>query len=395
MPRRSILLATERASLWALPATQDELIRHYSFTEPDLSLIRQHRGAANRLGFAVQLCLLRYPGYALTNDRGIAEPVIAWIARQLGADAAVWARYGEREETRREHLQELRVYLGVSSFGLSDFRALVHGLTELAMQTDKGVVLAAQAMETLRQRRIILPALPVIERVCAQALTRANRRIYRALIDPLTEPHRRRLDALLTIKPDRQVTWLVWLRQVPGKPNSRSVLEHIERLKTFQALALPAGLGSRIHRNRLLKMAREGGQMTPQDLGKFTPERRYATLAALALEGTATVTDELIELHDRILIKLFATAKNKHQEQFQTQGKAINDQVRLYSKVGKALLEAKRLGSDPYAAIEAVIPWEDCNFSITHGTAAPARAHSWTISCKRGMAPCCSTRSTR
>jgi len=230
----------------------------------------------------------------------------------------------------------------------------------------KGVVLAAQALETLRQRRIILPALPVIERVCAQALTRANRRIYRAFIDPLTEPYRRRLDALLTVKPDSQVTWLVWLRQAPGKPNSRSVLEQNERLKTFQALALPAGLGSRIHRNRLLKMAREGGQMTPQDLGKFTPERRYATLAALALEGTATVTvtDELIELHDRILIKLFANAKNKHQEQFQTQGKAINDQVRLYSKVGKALLEAKHLGSDPYAAIEAVIPWEDFEQSV-------------------------------
>lgn len=67
-------------------------------------------------------------------------------------------------------------------------------------------------------------------------------------------------------------------------------------------------------------------------MGKFTPERRSATLAALALEGTATVTDELIDLHDRILIKLFATAKNKHQEQFQTQGKAINDQVRLVSQ---------------------------------------------------------------
>ncbi|MGT1163067.1 hypothetical protein ACVPQQ_23745, partial [Salmonella enterica subsp. enterica serovar Enteritidis] len=42
----------------------------------------------------------------------------------------------------------------------------------------------------------------------------------------------------------------------------------------------PEGLGRHIHQNRLLKLAREGGQMTPKDLGKFEPQRRYATLAA-------------------------------------------------------------------------------------------------------------------
>ncbi|WP_407210605.1 hypothetical protein [Enterobacter cloacae] len=74
------------------------------------------------------------------------------------------------------------------------------------------------------------------------------------------------------------------------------------------------------------------------------------------LESTATVIDELVDLHDRILVKLFSGAKHKHQQQFQKQGKAINDKVRLYSGIGQALLEAKESGSDPYAAIEAVIP---------------------------------------
>ncbi|MGC6746964.1 hypothetical protein ACP0HM_36530 [Escherichia coli] len=55
-------------------------------------------------------------------------------------------------------------------------------------------------------------------------------------------------------------------------------------------------------------------------------------------------------------VKLFSGAKHKHQQQFQKQGKAINDKVRLYSVIGRALLEAKESGSDPYAAIEAVIP---------------------------------------
>ena len=124
MPRRLILSATVRDTLLALPESQDDLIRYYTFNDSDLSLIRQRRGDANRLGFAVQLCLLRYPGYALGTDSELPEPVILWVAKQVQAEPASWAKYGERDVTRREHAQELRTYLQLAPFGLSDFRAL-------------------------------------------------------------------------------------------------------------------------------------------------------------------------------------------------------------------------------------------------------------------------------
>ncbi len=84
----------------------------------------------------------------------------------------------------------------------------------------------------------------------------------------------------------------------------------------------------------------------------------------MVLESTATVIDELVDLHDRILVKLFSGAKHKHQQQFQKQGKAINDKVRLYSGSAR-LLEAKESGSDPYAAIEAVIPSDEFTESVS------------------------------
>jgi TnpA family transposase len=93
MPRRSLLSAAERATLLAMPEGRDDIIRHYTLGEPDLSLIRQHRGDANRLGFAVQLCLLRYPGYAMGGKTAVPEPVIQWIASQIQADASAWAEY--------------------------------------------------------------------------------------------------------------------------------------------------------------------------------------------------------------------------------------------------------------------------------------------------------------
>ena len=55
------------------------------------------------------------------------------------------------------------------------------------MQTDKGIVLATRLVAMLRERRILLPALAAVERVCAETITRSNRRIYKQLTDGLAE----------------------------------------------------------------------------------------------------------------------------------------------------------------------------------------------------------------
>ena len=353
MPRRSILSAAERESLLALPEATDELIRHYTFSESDLALIRQRRGPANRLGFAVQLCYMRYPGVMLAVDVEPFPSLLSLVAKQLKVPAEAWTDYGQRAETRREHLLELQSVFGFQPFATKHYRSSVHSLDELAWQTDKGIVLANELVEGLRRRSVLLPSIGVIERICAEAITRATRRIHETLSEPLSDAHRHRLDGLLKRRDNGKTTWLAWLRLSPVKPNSRHMLEHIERLKAWQALDLPPGIERLMHQNRLLKIAREGGQMNPADLARFEPQRRYATLVALAVEGMATVTDEIIDLHDRILGKLFSAARNKHQQQFQASGKAINAKVRLYGRIGQALLDAKQSGADPFAAIEA------------------------------------------
>ena len=54
----------------------------YTLSADDLHLIRQHRGIHNQLGFAVQLCYLRFPGRTL--------------GAQLGLPASAWLEYAER-----------------------------------------------------------------------------------------------------------------------------------------------------------------------------------------------------------------------------------------------------------------------------------------------------------
>ena len=197
MPRQLILSAAERASLIAPPDTTNELIRRYTLTDADLAVISQHRGAANRLGFAVQLCYLRFPGIVLGVDEPPFPPLLRLVAKQLKVSAEIWADYGQREQTRREHLVELQKVFGFKTLTTSHYQQSVHTLTELALQTDKGIVLASSLVDDLRQQSIILPAMYAMERICAEAVTLANRRIYATLTDPLSSDRRQRLDKLL------------------------------------------------------------------------------------------------------------------------------------------------------------------------------------------------------
>jgi Domain of unknown function (DUF4158) len=59
MARRPQLTAGERRLFFGIPDDPDGLARQYTFTRSDQDLVSGRRGAANQLGFAVQLALLR------------------------------------------------------------------------------------------------------------------------------------------------------------------------------------------------------------------------------------------------------------------------------------------------------------------------------------------------
>lgn len=364
MPRRTVLTSIERMSLLAIPSSEEALIQHYTFSESDISMIKQRRGEHNRLGVAVQLCYLRFPGYALPPDTIPNESVLLFVAKQLHFDSALWPQYAQRAETRREHLLELQALLGLTPFKKSHINSFVQQLTDLAQHTDRGVKIAMVFIEMLRQQRIIIPSIDVIESVCAEAITRGTRQVYESLTDALSINQQQQLDDLLLIREGTTINTLTWLRQPSGSPNAKHVLTHIERLRTIRDLNLPDGLDRMIHRSRLMKIAREGSQMTGQHLRDLESKRRHATLVAVIHDTRATLIDEIIDMHDRMLGTLFNRAKRNHADRFQQSGKAINDKVRLYFRIGQALLQAKTNGSDPFEAIESVMPWQVFTESI-------------------------------
>ncbi|CAB3803004.1 hypothetical protein LMG28138_05282 [Pararobbsia alpina] len=57
-----------------------------------------------------------------------------------------WKAYSRRNQTRREHLLELQAALQLRPLTVADYRPAVLALVDLAMQTDKGLILAQALM---------------------------------------------------------------------------------------------------------------------------------------------------------------------------------------------------------------------------------------------------------
>jgi TnpA family transposase len=69
--RRTLLKAHDRQELFDIPTDEDSLIRHYSLSPADRLEIELRRRKHNELGFAVQLCLIRYPGRTLMPNESL------------------------------------------------------------------------------------------------------------------------------------------------------------------------------------------------------------------------------------------------------------------------------------------------------------------------------------
>ncbi len=93
--------------------------------DDDLANIQERRRPENRLGFALQLCALRYPGRALAPGEMIPHEVLSFIGAQLGVPADALLTYAARRQTRQQHMEALREIYGYKTFtgrGARDLR---------------------------------------------------------------------------------------------------------------------------------------------------------------------------------------------------------------------------------------------------------------------------------
>jgi len=228
MPRRRALTEAQLESLLALPTTEADLVRHWTLDRADLAAVDRRRGGHNQLGFALQLCALRYPGRLLRPGELIPAEALRFVVAQLGAEPEALASYAARFQTRYEQLDALREAFGFTELGLPQRREILAWLLPVALATTGAPAIALALMEELRRRRVIAPGPFIIEHLVVATLVLAERHVAHQLTRALTPAQAEALDALLRPKEGTPLSMLAWARQPPGAPGHRALARIIE-----------------------------------------------------------------------------------------------------------------------------------------------------------------------
>lgn len=381
MPRRLILTDRQRASLFDLPHDDPSLLRHYILADDDIEHIHTRRNPHNRLGFALQLCAFRYPGRLLTSGEVIPMKVAGFIAAQIGLKPHDLAAYAETEVTRRRHLIELRAIYGYKMFtgrGARDLKVWLGTVAEAAFSNED---LAQRFVTECRRTQIILPGVSVIERLCADALVAAERKIEARISERLDISLRAKLDAMLSETVEGGISRFIWLRQFEVGKNSADMNRVLDRLEFLQGLGLTPAVLKGMPPHRITRLRRQGERYFTHDLRDVSDDRRLAVLAACAVEWQAAIADVIVETHDRIVGKTWNEARTRCDARIADAKTSLHGTLRAFSGLGAALLEARGDGAALEGAIAATCGWQALEglvataARLTNTMAADALAH--------------------
>jgi hypothetical protein len=271
----------DRLNHFPEPIPDEDLRIFFTLSNRDTQEVRKQRGAHNQLGFALQLCALRYLGFA-PDDLGVTPWIaVTFVAQQLGLSPGVLTAYGGRLPTRTTHFLQVQAYLGFRPALPLDFAALTAWLVERALEHDKPTLLLQLACDKLRRDQIVRPGITRLERLVATAREQAHAETFRRLTPLLTLTHQAWLDSLLVPEPSLGRTRLAWLRQEATSHAASQILLTLEKICFLIEAGVPHWTLASLTPNRVKWLAQVGWRVTPQHVQRMPPVRRYPLLLAV------------------------------------------------------------------------------------------------------------------
>jgi len=150
MPVR-LLTDAERARFSGFPeeVPTEDLHAHFTLMGRDRHAVPVTSAPANRPGFVLALCAVRYLGFCPEDLSDCPTDAVWYVAPQLGLAPEVLRGYPERGQTRTEHLKRTYAHHGYRRPTSSDLRDLFGWLVERALEHDDPALLVRLAAERL------------------------------------------------------------------------------------------------------------------------------------------------------------------------------------------------------------------------------------------------------
>jgi TnpA family transposase len=264
--------------------------RGFSRLSPeDMQEVRTCRGAANRLGFALNLLLLRLLHCPLPDVTLTPARIIQFVAMQLNVHPDVLAEYSvRRPQTRDEHLVQIRTYLELRPYAHEgDDPRLTQYLLARALQRDDPAVLLEEAEDWLREEGILFPAESTIHKIIAQVRPQAESQVFAVITKQLSATQTQALEDLLQREQGKRGSTFAWLKEPAVKASPASIKVLISKLETVRALQMSRIDVSRLNRNRVRVLAHLGAKYHRDSRLAFFPAEASGA-PGLFPPGTAT-----------------------------------------------------------------------------------------------------------
>ncbi len=356
---RELLTLEQRENFMCIPGEDLALGSYYTFSKEDLEIINKHRRDENKLGFAVQLAVLRFPGWPFTHVKLIPISVLQYIANQINLDYSAMNNYPQRENTLWTHLKEIREKYEYSSFTDEEYEKTFNYIFKISLENEDTMHLINACLNFLRANKIIFPAITTLEKIVWEAKLEAEKNLMDTVSDSLTAEQKESLDNLLLISNENSNrTTLGWLKEPVGFPSPDTFLSIAEKIEYIRKLNVESTSINHFHPQRLSQTYRLALRYEPYALRDFKDSKRYALLVILLINLSKDLIDKAFDIHHRQMLTLFSKGR-KTQEQIQQQnGKKLNEKVIHFASLGQILIKAKQDGIDPFEALEKIFDWD-------------------------------------
>ena len=199
MPRHALLSDAQRHAIETAHFDLDrrDIVRHWTLSADEIFGIQRRRRGSNRFGFAVQLCLLRFPGWPPRKENPAPAALLRYVGEQLGIEATGIEDYFRRQPTRSEHLREI-----IDLYGFRPFSPELRGELEVWLKSQAhrwnsalGMLMAL--LDQMRAQRIIIPALSTVEDLAWRTHRQVEQEAFEKIAGGLTPTQRAMIDTLL------------------------------------------------------------------------------------------------------------------------------------------------------------------------------------------------------
>lgn len=339
--------------------TSEQLARYFHLSDTDRVLVLKRRGQHHRLGFAIQLCSVRFLGTFLANPIDIPSGVITYLATQLQiSNSACLSRYLERSNTHRDHAQEIRQHDGYREFSDQPehwrFIRWLYGRAWIGAEAPS--VLFDVATAQLVERKMLLPGVTVLERLVATVRERVAQRVWSYLARLPSTQQQSRLEALLVVNENTRQTLLDRLRRSPTRWSAPALVDALNRLRQVRELDISHLNLGRIPPSRLKALSRTAFTVRAQAIARMSTERRIATLLAFAHELEAIAQDDVLDLLGILTQQLLAkSARDGKKERLRTL-KDLDAAALQLSEACTILLSSEATSGEIRDAIFARVP---------------------------------------